>query len=108
MKKMLFIIVFSLPLYVNAGWTGSTTIKRIHISDGSGVIYIETQKAIINPANCSATDMYAIRENSVLKSEIYSAVLSAGIAQKNVSIEIDSSLCENNRPTMRRIDIFLN
>lgn len=106
-KKLIMITLLLFPLIAAAAWTPITKVKRIHLSDPSGVLYVETVDAIINPAGCETPDMYAINLNSPIKNELYSAIMSASMAGKRVRFNIHDSLCQVRRPVIQNMDLLI-
>ncbi|PCK01290.1 MAG: hypothetical protein COA42_23255 [Alteromonadaceae bacterium] len=90
------------------GWAGERKVTHLQISDFTGIIYFKTDSTFSNPATCTSTDMYAIRSDSNLRTEIYSSLLAAQLSGKKINIEIDPTNCVNNRPVLKRVEILSN
>lgn len=80
-------------------WTSSLTVTSAHIEDDSSkaTVYVTTSQAVVNPANCSATDGYEVNDQYIEK-ESMAIALTAIATGLPVAFFVSSSVCVNNRP----------
>lgn len=98
MKNLVkILLIFTLPAHA-ATSTGPVEITKIRTGWNSGAVAIEVNQTIINPANCSSPDGYAIQESSNGFETHYSAILAAYTAGKPVEVIVASTECEQGRP----------
>ena len=88
-------------------WTGSLTLTAGHAEDDSNVlnIYIMTSQAVLNPANCSATDAY-MTADPVITNQTLSIALTALSTYAPVEIYVSSTVCTRNRPTILEMQMY--
>lgn len=88
-------------------WTGGLTLTAAHAEDDSNVlhVYVTTSQAVVNPANCSATDGY-IAEDPVITNQTLSIALTALSTGAPIEIYVSGSQCSQNRPVILSMQIY--
>lgn len=88
-------------------WTGSLTLAAAHAENDNNVlnIYVTTSQAVVNPANCSATDAY-MTSDPVITNQTLSIALAALSTNATVEIYVSSTVCTRNRPTILEMQIY--
>jgi len=114
MKKMciLFLSLYSSVIFANDGNDGWVTASNFALwttTYGSDVIRVEVSDGYYNPAGTVCTDLDSYMVSTALSKEaqqrIYSALLSASLANKSVRLFIDTNYCQNSRPMIKTVVI---
>lgn len=92
----------------NDGWVKISNFKLWSNTYQSDVIRIETSDGYYNPAGrCSNLDSYMV--STVLSLEIqqriFSTLLAALMAGKDIRLRLDTQLCEQDRPSILNVTI---
>ncbi len=93
------------------GNDGFVTISNFqlwtNIYNGPQIRVIISGDSYYNPSNCSNPDSYMVSTALTDKQQdrIYSALLSATMAQKSVVLRVENNGCENNRPRIMLVII---
>lgn len=85
--------------------TGLVTISSLNHWLGTGVTFVLTDEAIINPAGCPAADKYSM--DPLKDTYAKSILLSAVVANKKVMLTIGST-CYVDRPKIEAVIIQEN
>ncbi|MEM5545885.1 hypothetical protein [Pseudoalteromonas fuliginea] len=84
------------------------SVDRIRISDNTGLIYIQPKEKLASVnKTCSNSNLLALSKDFKLFQELYSAVHSAGIANKKIKVWLstDENDCFNGYQKVRLIEV---
>jgi ABC-type proline/glycine betaine transport system substrate-binding protein len=87
------------PVFAQTAVTAGT-IKQIDTGWSSDTFGLMTTAPIINPAGCSAADMYESSQPAAGYSTYYAAALTAFSTGAQVSVVVSNTTCTQNRPTI--------
>lgn len=90
------------PLFAQTS-TSTTTIKQIDTGWASDTFGVMTAAPVINPAGCSASDMYESSQPAAGYSTFYAAALTAFTTASQVVVIVSNTTCTQNRPTIMGI-----
>lgn len=100
-----------------ASWTGDQYVDFVRIaSSGEGIVgsqdtsditFVKLKAAVINPANCGRTSMYAFvpAASNAKDGLMYSTLLAAAMAGKKVNLAISNGFCDYGHPTVYDVKI---
>jgi hypothetical protein len=75
-------------------------IKQIDTGWESDTFGVMTTAAIVNPAGCTATDMYESSSPAAGYNTYYAAALTAFSTGSQVTVVVSNTTCTENRPTI--------
>jgi hypothetical protein len=75
------------------------TITQIDTGWSSDTFGVMTTAAVVNPAGCSATDMYESSSPAAGYNTYYAAALTAFTTGSQISIVVSNTTCTQSRPT---------
>jgi hypothetical protein len=80
-------------------WTSALTPTSAQAANYNGAlsVYVTTTQAVVNPANCPATDGW-VAIDPVFSKEALAMALTAIVAGHQVQIYVSSTQCAQNRP----------
>ncbi|RZM85447.1 hypothetical protein C3B51_00475 [Pseudoalteromonas rubra] len=90
---------------------GTYTVKSLRVSDATGYTYVYTTTPVQHKnTSCTETDSFAISRNAKSYDHIYSSLLAAGAAGKQVQIWVayGNGECLNNRQRIALTEIKFN
>ena len=107
MKKIivLFVFLFVGPVQVGSAWSDWDVIDKL-IVGSTGHLYVYTHQAGINPNACSIASRYILPNDHVVFERIYSAILSAFYAGKELQFSILDNVClGGSNPQIHNIQV---
>ena len=90
------------PVFAQSS-SGTTTIKQIDTGWSSDTFGVMTAAPVLNPAGCTASDMYESSQPAAGYNTFYAAALTAFSTGSQVVIIVSSTTCTQNRPTIMGI-----
>ena len=97
-------LIAAQPIFAQTTVTAGT-IKQILTGWSSDTFGVMTTASVVNPAGCTATDMYESSSPAPGYTTFYAAALTGFTTGAQVSIVVSNTTCTQNRPSIMGIYI---